>query len=801
MSDRKAKQLVTEIIAVLRPSVLRSWRYDPVLKKAAQQALRSTEKAMLAITKPLFRKRFQDVADAAHEFAPLLGSLGAQSLLDMVSRIEVRELDDVRPSLVWAAAWAYHEAGDLSSAHERFIGARKLASARGQGALAARIAIDLGVLAYGRDDVVKSMNWYQKARQEAKEAKDLLVEAMAIHNLAVQKLEQDPVAARKLLEESLKMKKAAGASEDSKAANWSNLGILFAESGDHERAYESFKQAAEAYQSSKDYPNLTLALLNFANTSSELGRFDEANGLYRKGLAISKNFGDINTAILLHQGYASSAFKHNRFSIAAREFRALHDSLVALGENHEAAKVLHDLALSTAKAGDRAAATTIIGEALKQFETLHDRDWYRRCLLLVASEIEAPASEDRLETLRKAARLKGGQDIELKLTALRSLWHDLIERSMHKDASRQLRLEKSLLRYDPRQLKERLHYAGMKLLDKGRKKEALRLLRQVATLTKRGGELEIARVRQDLAIILAENQKFAEAFLLLERNIILAKRRRNRILLAASTGNLGEIKSRSGLYHEAVPLLKRAAKLSRDLHDTEGEVIWLNNLALAVSDLGQNKEAKMILRTALKAGEKGSIYTEVARVLGSMGNLATKHGRFEEAAQHYTTAIEAAKKAGKKDFAISMRFNRAAAYSYDQKKDAALKEIRAVVQDAFSLWLYDLGNQASYSGARWAIDWRRPTSAGEFTAVNFLSSLMAEQVRFKDFAMLLWIAYLKFSQKQYQQFYRSLKGQFLHSDKSGSVWKKVEQMEKYMETLGKDSPLLRSEGTDRRGSE
>jgi tetratricopeptide (TPR) repeat protein len=786
VSDRKAKQLVTEIISVLRPAVLRSWSYDPALKKAARQALRSTEKAMLAIIKPLFRKRFQEVADAAHEFAPLLGSLGAQSLLDMVSRVEVRELDDVRPSLVWAAAWAFHEAGDLSSAHERFIRARELATARNQGALAARIAIDLGVLAYDRDDVEKSRDWYQKARQEAKEAKDLLVEATAIHNLAVEKLEQDPVAARKLLEKSLRMKEAAGASEDSKAANWSNLGILFAESGDHEQAYKLFKQAADAYWSSRDYPNLALALLNFANTSSELGRFDEANRLYRKGLAISNKFYDIHTQILLRQGYAASAFKHNRFSIAVREFRALHYSLVALGENHEAAKVLHDLALSTAKAGDRTGAVKTIGKALKQFEMLHDWDWYRRCLLLIASEIQKPASEARLETLRKAASLRGGRDIELKLTALRSLWHDLIERNMYRDASRELHREKSLLlRTDPSQLKERLHYAGMKLLDRGRKKEALRLLRQVATLTKRGGELEIAGVRQDLAIVLAENLKFAEALTLLERNIILAKQRKDRILLALNTGNLGEIKSRAGLHQEAVPLLKKAAKLSRDLHDTEGEVMWLNNLALALSDLGRNKEAEMILRAALKAAEKGSIHTEVARVLGSLGNLATKLGRFQEAAQHYMTSIEAAKKAGMKDFAISMRFNRAAAYSYDQKKDAALKDIRTVVQDAFGLWLYDLGNQASYSGARWAIDWLRPTSAGEFTAVNFLGSLMAEQVRFKDFAMLLWIAYLRFSQNRYQRFYRSLKRQLLYSDKSGSVWKKVEEMEKYMRTIGK----------------
>lgn len=250
-------------------------------------------------------------------------------------------------------------------------------------------------------------------------------------------------------------------------------------------------------------------------------------------------------------------------------------------------------------------------------------------------------------------------------------------------------------------------------------------------------------------------------------------------------GTLGEIRRRAGFYHEAVPLLRKAAELSRSLHDTEGEVMWLNNLALALSDLGRNSEAEMILKAALREGEKGSISTEVARVLGSMGNLATKLGHFENAAEHYTRAIETAKRQGMRDFAISMRFNRAAAYSYDQKKNDALKDIRAVVEDAFSLGFYDLGNEASCSGAKWAIDWRRPTSAGEFTAVNFLCSLMVEEVLFNDFAMLLSIAYLKFPQRQYQLFYRSLKCQLQHSDKSGSLWNKVQQMEEYMQTLGK----------------
>ncbi len=518
MSDKKAKDLVAKIIALLRPTALRAWSHDPELKKGSKHDLHSIEEALLAIAKPLLKNKFQEAADAAQEYATLLGSLGTPFLLETVSQLEVSGLDEVRPSLVWSAAWSYQSAGDLTSAHDRFVRARHLASAKGQIALAARIAIDLGVIAYNRDDVKNARYWYETARQEARLAKDRIVEAIAIHNLAVRKMEHDPVVARRLLEKSLRMKEAAGAADDSLAGNWTNLGILFAEAGKHERSYGLFRKAVETYRAFRDYPNLALALLNLGNASSELGHFNSASSLYREGLRIAKRLADVHTEKLLHQGYASNAFKHSRFSVAATEFRALHDSLIKLGEIDDAIIAMHDLALCTARAGDLAEGRKIADQALMLFKESGAWDWYRRCLLMIATEMEEASSDGRLAVLREAADLNGGQDIGLKLQALRSLWHELLERGLYKEASHQLHREKSLLKDDSSQLKERLHHAGMKLLNCGRKKEALRLLKQVDKLSKEGGKVEVAKVRQDLAIVLAENMNFKEAFPLLEKN-------------------------------------------------------------------------------------------------------------------------------------------------------------------------------------------------------------------------------------------------------------------------------------------
>ena len=778
MSYKKAKEFVSEIMALLTPTVLREWGHDPQQKKEAEAAIYNTEKAMVEIMKHLFAKRLQKAADSAHDYAPFLGSVGAQKLLDMITGLKHHELDPVRPSFMWASARAYHNAGDLSTARERLIIARRLARSQNQVSIAARMAIDMGSWAYENEDYKQAKYWHEKARKEAIDAKDAEVEAIAMHNLALQKIDVDPSVARKLLEKVLELKEASGSSEESKAASWTSIGILYAKAGDHERASDIFKKVVKTFQSFKDYPNLAWGFLNLANSTSELGRFGEAKKLYQRGIHLSERLGDLDTQLLLHQGYATSAFKHQEYDTAAREFHTLHYIRATFGENHGAAIALHDLALSLARKGDKREARKIIDSALKSFEALNDKDWYRRCLLLIASDIENRPSEKRIDVLRKAADIVGGRDLNLKLAAFRTLWYELIARGMFREATQRLSREKILLKKDSAQLKTRLHHAGMYLLDRGRKKEALSLLRQVEKLTKGRETPEVAKVRQDLSIALAENGQFRKACDLLDHNIKLARQRKDRVMLAVSLGNLGEIKNRAGLHGEAVAHLKKAARLSKELHDIEGEVLWLNNLSLAFSDLGQDSESEQILKTAFSIAETASAQSDVARIFGSMGNLATKNGQFEDAYLHYTAAIETAEKAGLNDFAISMRFNRAASHYHNKNMNAALGDAKAVVEGAFKLGLYNLARDAARTGAFWAIEGQRPSPAGEFTAIELLSNLIVEEHRFEIALGLILIAHDKLSHKRYQQYYKALKRQLLRSDKTGTVWSKVEQIEK-----------------------
>ncbi len=785
MSYRKAKQFVAEIMAILTPSVLREWGSDPQLKQEAEVAIRYTEKALVEIMKHLFAKRLEKATDSAHYYAPFLGSVGAQKLLDIIAGLKHPKLDPVRPSFMWASGRAYHDAGDFVTANERLIEARRMAHSQNQESLSARMAIDMGGWAYENRDYKMAKKWYQKAKSEAIAAKDVEVEALVVHNLALQELDVDPAGAHKLLRKALELKEAAGSSEESKAATWTNIGILYANAGDHQKAYDIFEKVVKMYKTVRDNSDLPRGFLNLANSNSELGRFGEAKRLYQKGLHLAERWQDWDIQRLLHQGYATSAFKHGDYNIAAEEFYALHQICTTLGEDYGAAIALHDLSLSLARKGDKKEARKAVNSALKWFKALNDKDWCRRCLLLIASDIENRPSDKRIDILKKAADLRGGKDLQLKLVAFRSLWYELISRGMFKDATTRLNKERVLLKKDPAQLKTRLHHAGMYLLERGRKNEALRLLRHVEYLTKGRGAPEVASIRQDLSIALAENGQFKEACNLLNGNISLARRRKDRVMLAVSLGNLGEIKNRAGLHAESLSPLKEAVKLSRELHDIEGEVMWLNNLSIALSDLGRDAESEQILKDAVGIAERGSLLPEVARIWGSMGNLAKKNGQIEDAKAHYTTAIGAAEKAGLNDFAVSMLYNRALSH-YDGKDiKAALKDIKAVVESAYKLGLYDLTRDAALKGAYWAIEGERPSAAGEFTAIELLTNFMVEKYRL-DFLMgLLVIAREKLLHKQYQQFCNALKRQLLRSEKTATVWTKVEQIEKQINAAAK----------------
>ena len=72
MSDKIAKQFVSDLILKMRSKVKSKWIHDPSLRKEGSKALKFLEKAILSIYEPLMAGQFHQAGITAEELAPEL---------------------------------------------------------------------------------------------------------------------------------------------------------------------------------------------------------------------------------------------------------------------------------------------------------------------------------------------------------------------------------------------------------------------------------------------------------------------------------------------------------------------------------------------------------------------------------------------------------------------------------------------------------------------------------------------------------------------------------------------------------
>lgn len=92
--------------------------------------------------------------------------------------------------------------------------------------------------------------------------------------------------------------------------------------------------------------------------------------------------------------------------------------------------------------------------------------------------------------------------------------------------------------------------------------------------------------------------------------------------------------------HEGVAMLRREVELRRRIGDDARLAAALNNLGNALTDLGQTEEGEVTLRAAAdhfeRAGEPATL------PLASLGYSSSREGRYAEAADRFTAALEQA---------------------------------------------------------------------------------------------------------------------------------------------------------------
>lgn len=780
MNDNTVNNWISEIILLLQKELENA---QEALGKSERESLLSTTKDYLvSIIEPLADNRPEESAKAAIENAEWLGSLGLHWFFDSLIRVKAPRVFSIRDSLLYSSGIAYRASNKRKTATKRFINARRSALRRDHKSLAACIAIDLGVDSYDHGNVKRAHKWFNQAIDEAKIVGDRMIEAKALNNIATLTMDENPASALTHIEQSLELKKEAGASEYDIMPSIGNLGVLKAKAGDSKEAYELFYRSYTYYKSIHDLPNLTLSLLNLGNEASALGRFRQASKFYEQGKNIAKEIGDHEIESLIYQNFAANAAENKQYKIAVREFNNLYRSHVKHNYTIDAGIALHDLALCEARENNTDAARSTINKALSLFRGLNEIDWQRRCLLLIAFEIEQPVSREGLGALRKAVLLKGGRDFELKLSAIHALWYALLDAGDYEAASFELDREINWKSRNPKELKERLHLAGLELLNRGREVEALKRLKQASRSPLFNDVIADAGLRQDLALALVANSHFNKALKLFSTNVDLANSTMNRVLKAANVGNIGETKRRSGNPKAAITYLREAVRLSRLFNDYKETAFWLNNLALALLDCEQYNQSKRAIERGLDAAKKVGAKAEKSRLYGTMGVIKAQNNEFEEACKYYSEAINYAYKADDIFFALKMKYNRAAAYYHLGLRNEALRDASNATQGAINHKLFDLASQVSQAAAVWAIEWKRPARSGEFAGISIIANCMSENQRAEMTAGVLVLAKQNLTQGQYEYFYKALRRQVQQINKGKLVWIEVKALIKSVNT-------------------
>ena len=89
---------------------------------------------------------------------------------------------------------------------------------------------------------------------------------------------------------------------------------------------------------------------------------------------------------------------------------------------------------------------------------------------------------------------------------------------------------------------------------------------------------------------------------------------------------------------DALPLLREALQIRRDVGNQNGEALVLNNIGSVYLAKGQYSEAQTYFERALELREKAKVPNEIADTLHNLAETLSKMGRYDQALARSTSA-------------------------------------------------------------------------------------------------------------------------------------------------------------------
>jgi tetratricopeptide (TPR) repeat protein/CHAT domain-containing protein len=411
-----------------------------------------------------------------------------------------------------------------------------------------------------------------------------------------------------------------------------------------------------------DHPNYGIALYNLAVVYQSQGKYADAEGLYKRALAIDEkvhgpSHSYVATTLKRLAGMCEAQAKYVEAEGLLKRALAIREK--EFGPDHpDVAAILDDLAKVYDRQGKYTEAEGLLKRALAIFEKARGANHPDVAAILnnLANVYRAQGKYAEADGLfRRALTISEkahGPSHPYVAATLHSLAIVSLVQGKYTEAERlnkrAIAIKEKALGESHPSLATTLNNLAVVYRNQGKYGEAEGLFKRALAINENAlGEShpEMAEALYGLADLYRSQGKYVEAEGLNKRVLAIwekvhGARHPN---VAASLGIQAMVSREQGKYVEAEGLLKRALAIYEQVHDPGHSHVAAaaTNLASLYREQGKYTEAEVLNRRALAINEKalGESHPEVAQNLNSLAIVYEKQGKYAEAESFYKRAL------------------------------------------------------------------------------------------------------------------------------------------------------------------
>ena len=599
-----------------------------------------------------------------------------------------------------------------------------------------------GIVHLEMGELRQSEDCLRKAIAHSRSTRDHLLLGRSLNQLAIVVAPTSLPEARKLLEESERIKKKENDKVGLVGVNH-GYAILAVQNEDYREALKWFKKAETAARRFGHYEAEALERYNVGRSYIDIGDNSEALQHLRHARQLAERDELHDVRLLALGGEAIAYVNLGHFKQAEKVFTqlfSLHDESTDVVN---AAISLHDVGAMLLYQKKYDEARKALRRAVSYSRRNNVLDWLCQSLADIGLSYVQEGKEKRAVAwlVEHAAK---EDDRNLGQVAA-ELWLDAIEYSIEYDllgvataravkACTKIARRKSTPEPLRAQLLTTLHLWHWHTQDF---QTGITALNDLLKLAKDTGDKELfCRAQDQIGVCLQELNHFSKAVTAHRAALKVARKLADPDTIETSLNNLGEALRKTGHHSDAISHLQEAENSARERNDSEAAISIAHNRALSIEHQREFREAEAVFRKCRDEARRAKLWHEYVRALHALANLAWHEGIPSLALKRYKTALDAADKydfVGRHEICL----NYSNALSWNEQPKKALQVLQSAESEFGSIpiahiyhselaRLHDEVGNRQLAKKQWKLSYESAVRVGNDDAIAESCSALAE---------------------------------------------------------------------------